>query len=398
MLSVIRFIPKRLFAPHSYFRSTRLFSTINMPHQDKQVFDLTSDTATQPTDEMFDIMKLAHRGDDVFTQSKTVNDLEDYVAKLLGKEAALFCATGCMTNQLALRVLLTQPPHSVLCDARSHVFVYECGGISYHSQASVSPVVPRNGHHLTLEDVQSNVITDTLACAPTRVISLENTLNGTLLPLEEIKRIHDYARQNDLKLHLDGARLWNASQETGIPMHEYGQYFDTISVCLSKGVGAPIGSIMASTKENIVRARHVRKLMGGGWRQAGLLAAAAKHCIDTVVPTMKQTHQLTKKLAVALEGLGMTLIAPCETNMIFLDTAQAGIRVSDLADELLQHNIVIGSSSGTQTRIVMHYQVNEEAINTFIQVASKVVAEKRGLGSDVSTQVGSGSIYPSVSA
>ena len=125
-----------------------------------------------------------------------------------------------MTNQLALRVLLTQPPHSVLCDARSHVFVYECGGISYHSQASVSPVVPRNGHHLTLEDVQSNVITDTLACAPTRVISLENTLNGTLLPLEEIKRIHDYARQNDLKLHLDGARLWNASQETGIPMHE----------------------------------------------------------------------------------------------------------------------------------------------------------------------------------
>ncbi|KAI8390246.1 pyridoxal phosphate-dependent transferase [Blakeslea trispora] len=398
MLSVIRFAPRQLFARHPSFYSTRLLSTINMPHQHKQMFDLTSDTATQPTDDMFDIMKLAHRGDDVFAQSKTVNDLEEYVAKLLGKEAALFCATGCMTNQLALRVLLTQPPHSVLCDARSHVFVYECGGISYHSQASVSPVVPRNGHHLTLEDVQSNVITDTLASAPTRVISLENTLNGTLLPLEEIKRIYEYTRQNDLKLHLDGARLWNASQETGIALHEYGQYFDTISVCLSKGVGAPIGSIMAGSKENIIRARHVRKLMGGGWRQAGLLAAAARHCIDTVVPTMKETHQLTKRLAVALEGLGMTLTTPCETNMIFLDTAQAGIKVSDLADELLQHNIVIGSGPGTTTRIVMHYQVTKEAIDTFIEVASKVVAEKRQSGPNVSIQTSSGSMYPSINA
>ncbi|KAI8095115.1 pyridoxal phosphate-dependent transferase [Gilbertella persicaria] len=375
MLSTRLFSARRLFVRPDFYPA-RFFSTVNMTKQ-PQFFDLTSDTATEPTDDMFDMMKLAHRGDDVFNASTSVNDLEKYVAKLLGKEAALFCATGCMTNQLALRVLLTQPPHSVLCDARAHVFVYECGGISYHSQASVSPVMPRNGHHLTLEDVMDNVITDTLASAPTRVISLENTLNGTLMPVEEMKRIHDFARQNDLKLHLDGARLWNASQETGIPMHEYGQYFDTISVCLSKGVGAPIGSIMASTQENIVRARHIRKLMGGGWRQAGFLAVAAKHCIDTVVPTMKQTHNMTKQLATALQELGMNLSTPCETNMIFLDTANAGITVDDLAKALKQHDILIGSGPGTKTRIVMHYQITQQAVDTFIQVASDVVEKRK---------------------
>lgn len=283
-----------------------------------------------------------------------------------------------MTNQLGLRLLLTQPPHSVLCDARSHVYNYECGGIAYHSQASVSPVLPSNGHHLTLTDITSNLITDTLCSPVTKVVSLENTLNGTIFPLDEIKQISQYTKDHGLYLHLDGARLWNASQATGIPLAEYGQYFDTISVCLSKGVGAPIGSILAGSEERIRRARHLRKLMGGGWRQAGMLAAAALHCIDTVVPTMPQTHQFAKKLATSFQKLGMLLTTPCETNMVFVDTAPTGITVDDLYQALKQHHILIGPGPGTQTRIVLHYQISQDVVDKVIQVATELV-EKRKL-------------------
>lgn len=282
-----------------------------------------------------------------------------------------------MTNQLGLRLLLTQPPHSVLCDARAHVYNYECGGIAYHSQASVSPVIPRNGHHLTVEDLASNLITDTLCSPVTKVVSLENTLNGTIMPLGEIKRIREFTKKNGLKLHLDGARLWNASQATGIPLHEYGQHFDTISVCLSKGVGAPIGSILASSKENIQRARHLRKLMGGGWRQAGLLAAAAKHCIETVVPTMPETHRLAKELATSFEKLGMTLSTPCETNMVFVDTANVRLTVDDLHHALKAKNIIISSGSGTQARIVLHYQITQQVIDSVIQITTDLVEQRR---------------------
>jgi threonine aldolase len=299
------------------------------------------------------------------------------MAKLLGHEAALFCVSGCMTNQLGLRVLLTQPPHSVLCDARSHVFLYECGGIAYHSQASVSPVEPKNGHHLTVQDVASNIITDTLCSPVTRVISLENTLNGSIMPLDEIKRIREYTKPMGLKMHLDGARLWNAHQETGIALHEYGQYFDTVSLCLSKGAGAPIGSILASSKENIVRARHLRKLMGGGWRQAGPLAVAAMYGVEHIVPTMKDTHKLAKRLAKGLQALGMSLSFPCETNMIFLDTAKVGLVVDDLANALKKQNILISGSAGTQTRIVFHYQIAPHVVDTILQVASELVAQRK---------------------
>ncbi|KAI9253314.1 pyridoxal phosphate-dependent transferase [Helicostylum pulchrum] len=374
----------------------QLFQT--MPHQQQKVYDLQSDTATEPTDAMFDLMKSASRGDDVFAEDTTINELESYVAKLLGQEAALFCVSGCMTNQLGLRVLLTQPPHSVLCDSRSHVFNYECGGIAYHSQASVSPVIPKNGHHLTVQDVASNLITDTLCSPVTKVVSLENTLNGTIMPLEEIKRIRQFTKEKGLALHLDGARLWNASEASGIPLHEYGSQFDTISVCLSKGVGAPIGSMLAGSKENMQRARQLRKLMGGGWRQAGLLAAAAHHCIETIVPTMSQTHALAKQLATGFESLGMQITTPCETNMVYVDTARTGITVDDLYQALKQKNILIGPSPGTQARIVLHYQITQHVVDTMIQVTTELV-EKRKLDPTpiVINQQQQQSVYPSSS-
>ncbi|KAF7731190.1 Threonine aldolase [Apophysomyces ossiformis] len=346
------------------------------------VYDMTSDTATIPTDDMFDIMKAASRGDDVYMNytniknDQSIHELEAYMANLLGHEAALYCVSGCMTNQIGLRLLLTQPPHSVLCDARSHVHVNECGGIAYHSQASVSLVTAKNGIYMTAEEVEDNIITDELTGAPTKVISLENTLNGMIMPLEEMQKIHAVARSHGLKMHLDGARLFNASQATKTPLHEYGKLFDTVSICLSKGVGAPIGSILIGNKALIQKARHLRKLMGGGWRQAGMLAAVALHCVQNIVPTMPETHRLASSLAQELEQLGVRLAIPCHTNMIFLDLAPVGLVVQDLADELQKHHIIIASNPGTVVRVALHYQISEQAVKDFIRVIKDMIHAK----------------------
>jgi len=317
----------------------------------------------------------------------------------LGHEAGLFCTSGTLSNQLGLRCLLFQPPHSVLCDSRSHVFNYECGGIAYHSQANVVPVVAK-GTYMTAAEVESRINKDTLCGAITKglfshrsykheplrliclytVVSLENTMNGTIMPIEEIKKIHDVARANNLKMHMDGARLWNASQGSGTPLSEYGKYFDTVSICLSKGAGAPIGSMLTGTKELITRARHIRKMMGGGWRQAGMLAVAARHCINTVVPTMPETHALARKLADHLESLGVKILLPVDTNMVFIDVSRTGLIIADLAEALKAKNIKIFSNTGTTTRIVLHYQITSQAIDDFMQIASDLVQTKKKSG------------------
>ncbi|KAI8356746.1 pyridoxal phosphate-dependent transferase [Choanephora cucurbitarum] len=343
------------------------------------VYDFTSDTATIPTDEMFDIMKAATRGDDVYQTDEDCKELEKYVAELIGHEAALFCVSGTMSNQLGLRCLLFQPPHSVLCDSRSHVFNYECGGISYHSQANVVPVVAK-GTYMTAEEVEGRINRDFLCGAPTKVISVENTLSGTIMPIEEIRKIHDVARANDISMHLDGARLWNASQETKTPLTEYGKCFDTISICLSKGAGAPIGSILTGPKELIKRARHIRKMMGGGWRQAGMLAVVARHCINTIVPTMPETHALARKLGAHLESLGIKLLVPVETNMLFIDTTMTGLTIADFAEALKTKNIQIFSNPTTTTRLVLHYQITPQAIEDFMQVSTDLVQAKKKSG------------------
>jgi threonine aldolase len=330
----------------------------------------------------------------------------------MGHEAALFCTSGTLSNQLGLRCLLFQPPHSVLCDSRSHVFNYECGGIAYHSQANVVPVVAK-GTYMTAAEVEGRINKDTLCGAITRgmyrckrmfnsclcfanisllplslpnfssfysVVSLENTMNGTIMPIEEIKKIHDVARANNLKMHMDGARLWNASQETDTPLSEYGQYFDTVSICLSKGAGAPIGSMLTGTKELITRARHIRKMMGGGWRQAGMLAVAARHCINTVVPTMPETHALARRLASHLESLDIKILLPVDTNMIFIDISRTGLTIADLAEALKVKNIKIFSNTGTTTRLVFHYQITSQVVDDFMQIASDLVQTKKKSG------------------
>lgn len=264
-----------------------------------------------------------------------------------------------------------------MVDIRSHVFNYEAGGISFHSQAAVYPIMPSNNKYLTAEDVASRLVLDVdVHYAPTRVISLENTLNGTIMPIEEIERIRILTKEHGIKLHLDGARLWHASIATGISMKEYCSHFDTVSLCLSKGIGAPIGSILVGTELTIKKARHFRLLFGGGWRQAGLLAEAALWGIKNNWPTMEDTHRRAKWLEHVFLQVGCQITNPVDTNMVWVDTTNAGFTVDDLIVELAQVGIKI-SGSGYQARVVLHYQISDEAVQQFIEVLRKMAHSYR---------------------
>ncbi|CAO3651618.1 unnamed protein product [Cunninghamella blakesleeana] len=339
-------------------------------------YDITSDTATKPTDDMFDLMKSASKADDVFGMDTSTNNLENHVAQLFGHESSLFCASGSMTNQLGLRLHLKQPPHSVLVDVRSHVNLYECGGLAYHSQASMTAVQPSNGTFLSVQDIQKHAIQDDLCGAITKVVSIENTLNGTIMPLQEMKEISDYCKKMGYKLHMDGARIWEASEATGHSLKEYGQLCDTISVCVSKGIGAPIGSLIVSNHQDIIKARHLRKLMGGGWRQSGGLAIAAHYCLDQVIPQLKTVHQRTQRLWEGLKKLGMTTALPVETNMIFIDTCGI-ISLKRWSQVLLKEaNILIDSSDDRVARIVLHYQIPDSMVDQMLYVTEKLIKEE----------------------
>ncbi|KAG0260922.1 Threonine aldolase [Mortierella polycephala] len=339
--------------------------------------DFRSDTATAPTPEMFAAMMKSSLGDDVYNEDESVKKLESYVAALCGHEAALYCASGTMTNQLAHRVHLCNPPQTAIVDMRSHVFNYEAGGISFHSQAAVTPIVPANGQYLTVEDIKSRLVLDIdVHYAPTRVVSLENTLNGTIMPLEEMVRIRQLTQEHGIKLHLDGARLWHASIATGIAMKEYCSHFDTISLCLSKGIGAPIGSILVGSEQTIKKAKHFRLLFGGGWRQAGFLAEAALWCIKTNWPSMEDAHRQARWLAHAFLEVGCHITNPVDTNMVWIDTSDAGFTVEELMAELDKEKIKI-SGSGCAARVVLHYQISDEVVETFIDVLRRMVSTPR---------------------
>lgn len=237
--------------------------------------------------------------------------------------------------------------------------------------------MPTNGQYLTIEDIAPRLVFDVdVHYAPTRVISLENTLNGTIMPIEEIARIRQLTKEHGIKLHLDGARLWHASIATGISMKEYCRHFDTISLCLSKGIGAPIGSILVGDENTIKKARHFRLLFGGGWRQAGFLAEAALWCIKTNWSTMEDTHRQARRLERAFRQVGCHITNPVDTNMIWINTLDAGFTVEELMAELAKENIRI-SGSGYAARIVLHYQISDEVIAKFIDVLLKIASTAR---------------------
>ncbi|KZT61084.1 hypothetical protein CALCODRAFT_59273 [Calocera cornea HHB12733] len=336
-----------------------------------------SDTITYPTDEMMSYAIEASRGDDVYKADQCTLALEAHVARITGKAAGLFCASGTMTNQLAIRTHLLSPPHSVLCDARAHVHRNEAGGIAHHSQATTLPVIPENGHHLTLKDVKSAaILSEDIHGAPTRLISLENTLNGTIFPQDEIVAISEFAQSVGIKMHLDGARIWNVAAETGTSMQVLCDPFDSVSLCLSKGIGAPIGSILVGSQEFIARARWFRKMFGGGWRQSGYLAAAAAYALTHNFPLLAGTHALARKLEAGLRDAGVRIMSS-ETNMVFFDAPSVGIAYDELTERAasLAEPLYVGGS-----RLVIHYQTAEKAVDDLIDLVRVMAGEKRKEG------------------
>ncbi|KAG8932162.1 hypothetical protein FRC02_001579 [Tulasnella sp. 418] len=333
-------------------------------------FDFRSDTVTNPTVGMIESIKRCSLGDAVYQEDETTAAFESHVAQLLGKESGLFVPSGTAGNQIALRVLLTQPPHSVLADHRAHVVVAEAGGVASLSQALIQAVKPSNGVYLTLEDVKdAAVIDEDIHNAPTRVISLENTLGGTIMPLNETRRIAEFARKNGIKMHLDGARLWNATAAGAGSLEDFGSYFDSITVCFSKGLGAPVGSVLVGSAAFIRKANWIRKSIGGGMRQTGILTAAAWTALDEVYPKLVATHAIAKDLETFLLGLGIATELPVETNMLFMDLKKAGLRNEWLTKEGAKRGIKFGHGG----RIVIHHQISATAVNALKDTIAHVV-------------------------
>lgn len=339
---------------------------------------------TTPTANMLVAIQNCSLLDDVMNEDPTTQDLERHCAELTGKEAGLFVLSGTMGNQLALRSLLTQPPHGVLCDYRSHIVKYEAGGVSALTGAMLKTVVPKNGVYLTLEDVKANIyLDDDVHTCPTRVISLENTLSGMVMPLEEVARISAFAREHGVKMHLDGARLWEVAASGAGSLVDFAQHFDTVSLCFSKGLGAPIGSVLLGTKDIIKHARWTRKSIGGGLRQSGVVTAPARVAVEETFGKgpngegglLKATHVLAKGIAKIWTDLGGKLIHPVHTNMVWIDLEEAGI-LPERVDEL-------GKEAGLKlmgNRFVIHYQIyqNREFVVPRLEaIFKKLLTEER---------------------
>ncbi|EIW86520.1 hypothetical protein CONPUDRAFT_161254 [Coniophora puteana RWD-64-598 SS2] len=336
-----------------------------------------SDTLTIPAPEMVAYAARASLGDDVYFEPSTAV-LEAHIAQLTGKEAGLFLPTGTMSNQIALRTHLLQPPYSVICDARSHIYRMEGGGMAFHSGANSVAVAPSNGHHLTLEDIEPEAIMGTdVHIAPTRVIALENTLNGTIIPQDEIVRISSWAHQKDMKMHLDGARIWHVAAETGLSLKELCGPFDSASLCLSKGLGAPIGTCLVGSKQFITKARWFRKVFGGGMRQTGYLAGAAAYALTHNFPLLPRVHALAKRMQQGLEELGVDILSPAETCMLFYDPYPIGVEYWEIVERAAA---LLKPIKLTGSRLLLHIQTSPQAIEDFLELVRTLKEEKVAAG------------------
>ena len=348
--------------------------------------DFRSDTVTVPSPSMIHSMSLAEVGDDVYGEDKTVNSLQDEICKISGKEKSLFVVSGTMSNQIAIQTHLSNPPYSVICDSRSHVYCYEASGISFHTGALVIPIRPQS-HSLTAQELEKKlVLDDDVHHAPTKLICLENTLNGTILPFEELQKISKMARKHNIPIHLDGARLWNASIATGISIKEYAEQVDSVSLCFSKGtvfrkifillgLGAPIGSILIGNTNFIKRANHLRKLYGGGWRQAGYLARACQYSLNEILPRLSRDHEVAQTLKTGLIKLGLPILYPVDTNMVWTDASSLGDPV--LLVKTLKSRGIIVSEPDPVWRLVIHHQISSENVMDFLQILETILLNKK---------------------
>lgn len=338
--------------------------------------DLRSDTVTRPTPAMRKAMSEAEVGDDVFGEDPTVNALQERVASLLGKEAAIFVPSGTMANQLAIKAH-TQPGDEVIIEATSHSYNFE-GGAGAALSGIQFYCLKGNRGILDASQIEEAIRPDDHHFPPSRLICLENTHNrggGAIYPVEKMEAISMLAKSKGLMVHLDGARLWNASIATGTGLREYAHWADSVSVCLSKGLGAPIGSLVAGSRAFIDRVHRFRKMFGGGMRQVGIIASAGLYALDHHIERLKEDHRNAKRLAVGLKELKGVSIDPrhVETNIVIFGVAETGQTALQVAESMKGHNVLIHPFGKSQIRLVTHLDVSADDMETALKAFKKVI-------------------------
>ena len=342
--------------------------------------DLRSDTVTKPSDAMRQAMAAAEVGDDVYGDDPTVNSLEERLAAMFGHQAGLFCPTGSLANQLAIRTLV-KPGEELLVETRSHIVRAELGAAATFSGITTRTWPSTDG--LLKAD-------DALAIAhenagpylvSTKAIAVENTHNfggGTVQPIDEIAKLSSAARARGIAMHLDGARIWNAHVASGVSFSEYGKHFDTISVCLSKGLGAPIGSVMLSTKERVAEARIWRKRYGAGMRQVGIIAAAAHYALDHNISRLAEDHGRAKKIAIALAAIDSSLVDPSKvhTNIVGLELSTIGMTAADLTARCKEAGLWISALGPHYARLVTHLDFDDAQCDAAIEILKRTLVVK----------------------
>ncbi|WP_018477759.1 threonine aldolase family protein [Pontibacter roseus] len=334
-----------------------------------QITDLRSDTVTKPTPEMLQAMFAAQVGDDVYEEDPTINALEQKAAAMFGMEAGLFCPSGTMTNQIAIKAH-TEPLTEVICDVTAHIYQYEGGGIMFNSAASVALVHGERGK-MTPEQVEAHIRPDNIHYPPTRLVALENTCNkggGAYYTLDEIVAISEVCKRHDIALHLDGARVFNALVASGDDGTSYGNYFDSISICLSKGLGAPVGSVLLGSKAFIKKSRRIRKVLGGGMRQAGYLAAAGLYALENNISRLQEDHRKAKAMEeVLLQADYVERVLPVETNIVIFQLNDR-YKDAEFVAALAEQGIRASSFGPQMIRFVTHLDVSDEMQQHVLQV------------------------------
>ncbi|MFA6468976.1 MAG: low-specificity L-threonine aldolase [Bacteroidota bacterium] len=335
-----------------------------------QVIDLRSDTVTKPSKEMRDAMAYAEVGDDVFGEDPTVVKLQEAAAEILGKEKALYVSSGCLSNQLALKAH-TEMGDEVIMEQDAHMFNYETAAPSVMSGVQVKTIAGVRGM-FRAEDLPPHIRPAVYYMPKTKVICVENTHNragGTIFPLEEIKKLSSFCKEQGIIFHLDGARLWNASVATGIPVKEWARHFDSVSVCFSKGLGAPVGSAICGTKEFVLKAHKWRKVFGGGMRQSGIIAAGALFALQHNVERLTEDHTKAKYFSQELSRIPVFDIdlESVQTNIVLVDVKKSGKTPQQVIDIMKEHNILISGGTFTTFRAVMHLDVSMDQVNHSIQ-------------------------------
>ncbi len=337
--------------------------------------DLRSDTVTKPSLEMRRYFAEAEVGDDVLGDDPTVNLLQERVASMLGKEASLFVPSGTMANLIAI-LTHTQPGDEVIMEKESHTFNYEAGGAGAFAGVQIHPLIGERGI-LEPQQVEKAIRMPNVHIPQTKLICLENTHNrgsGSIYSIEKIKSISEIAHKHNLKTHLDGARLFNACVATGIDAKTYARYFDSVMFCFSKGLGAPVGSIIVGSEEFIKEAHRYRKMLGGGMRQVGILAAAAIYALDHNIERLEQDHLHAKKLVEAISGINGFSINPAhvETNIIVFDVSQSKYSVDQILEMLRQHGVLMVQFGATLIRAVTNLEVSAEDIDRTIEIMQEL--------------------------